>query len=454
MTEPSPVARTGLSTRPRRTHPLTPVAEVGDKLPAILLAVFVAGRDLPGGLATRLGLAAVVVGIGGGAGWLLWSRRSFWFDDDGDLRVASGVLTRNERRVQLSRLQSVELARPFLARLVGLAEVKPEVAGGENARVRIAYLSEVDAVALRAELLARAAGVRGDEPAAVEAPERPLLRVPARDLAVSTLLDENLILGALVGAVTIVVAVVSGQSASLLGILLAGGIPGVGLVNGFLAHYDFTVAESPDGLRLRSGLLSTRAQTVPPGRVQAVRIAQPLLWRRAGWYRVTLNVAGSNHREREESGVVLLPVAPYLVVRQLLTRVLPGVDIDAVALMPAPGAARLRSPLQQPRLACGTSEAVFVSRSGRLVRKVDVVPHARTQSVRVTQGPWQRALGLASMHVDSTPGPVRPAARQRVAADARAIAEAQVAHAAAARRASRPERWARPDSGLHETEVP
>jgi putative membrane protein len=212
------------------------------------------------------------------------------------------------------------------------------------------------------------------------------------------------------------------------------------------------VAESPDGLRLRSGLLSTRAQTVPPGRVQAVRVAQPLLWRRSGWYRVSLNVAGSGHREGERSGVVLLPVAPYPVVRQLLGRVLPGADVDAVALVPAPRAARWRAPLQHPRLACGSDDQVFVSRGGRLVRRVDVVPHARTQSVRVTQGPWQRLLGLASTHVDSTPGPVRPAARQRAALDARAVAEAQLAHAAAARLGFRPERWAR--SNPPTTEVP
>ena len=47
---------------------------------------------------------------------------------------------------------------------------------------------------------------------------------------------------------------------------------------------------------------------------------------------------------------------------------------------------------------------MFITRSGRITERWDVVPHARTQSVRVTQGPWQRSLGLASMHVDSTPG--------------------------------------------------
>ena len=35
-----------------------------------------------------------------------------------------------------------------------------------------------------------------------------------------------------------------------------------------------------------------------------------------------------------------------------------------------------------------------------------IIPHTRTQSVHMTQGPWERALNLASLHVDTTPGPV------------------------------------------------
>jgi uncharacterized membrane protein YdbT with pleckstrin-like domain len=55
---------------------------------------------------------------------------------------------------------------------------------------------------------------------------------------------------------------------------------------------DFTVTESPDGLRIRHGLLSTSRQTVPPGRIQAILIRRPLGWRLFGWAQVRMNVAG------------------------------------------------------------------------------------------------------------------------------------------------------------------
>ena len=70
--------------------------------------------------------------------------------------------------------------------------------------------------------------------------------------------------------------------------------------------------------------------------------------------------------------------------------------------------------------------------------KWDVVPHARTQSVRLTQGPWQRRCGLASVHIDSTPGPVRITALHRSVEDVRALVHAQADRARLARRLGGP----------------
>jgi putative membrane protein len=207
----------------------------------------------------------------------------------------------------------------------------------------------------------------------------------------------------------------------------------------FLAQFGFTVAEARDGLRLRFGLTSHRSQTVPPGRVQAVRLERPLMWRPWGWVRVVVNVAGTTGGdEGEERPSVVLPVAPEAIAQMVLHRVLPGVDPLAVPLEPAPPRARWRAPLQWRQLGVGATPRVFVTRSGWVVPKWDVVPHARTQSVRLTQGPWQRRLGLASVHVDSTPGPVRIGAFHRDVASVRELVDAQADRARLARRLGGP----------------
>src|SRR5262249_52483710 len=79
-------------------------------------------------------------------------------------------------------------------------------------------------------------------------------------------------------------------------------------VRSLLAEWNFVVAVAPDGLRLHRGLLETRSQTVPPGRVQVVAVERPLLWRAFGWVRATMHIAGVSHREPSERAAGLLPV--------------------------------------------------------------------------------------------------------------------------------------------------
>jgi putative membrane protein len=411
--------------------------------PILIIGVFMIGEGeatrLLGGLGTGGLIVVILVGVGIYA-FFSWTRLTFFYDDDGDLRIHSGVFVRNERRVQLSRLQSVDVTQPILARLFGLAELRPEVAGASSEGTKLQYLSLEDAQQLRAELLARASGLRQEEGLPVAtAPEEVLVQVPPPHLLASLVLQPSTVFLLLLIPTVVAVAGVSGVwELGLTGIFLV--FAPVTVVGGqFLKYFGFTVARSPDGLRLRFGLTSHRSQTVPPGRVQAVRIERPLMWKPWGWVRVVVNVAGATGGEEgEDRPSVILPVAPLPVARALLQQVLPGIDPFDVALTSAPAGARWRAPLQHGQLAVGATPTVFVTRRGWLVPKWDVVPHARTQSVRLRQGPWQRRLGLASVFVDSTPGPVSIAALHQHAGAAQILAQEQADRAGLARRQAGP----------------
>ena len=69
----------------------------------------------------------------------------------------------------------------------------------------------------------------------------------------------------------------------------------------FNTEFGTMVAEAPDGLRLRSGLIQTTAETIRPGRVQAVRLVEPLFWRAFGWCRLEVDVAGPRQRRENRS---------------------------------------------------------------------------------------------------------------------------------------------------------
>ena len=154
-----------------------------------------------------------------------------------------------------------------------------------------------------------------------------------------------------------------------------------------------------------------------------------------------VNVAGYTDRSDRERETVLMPVVPEDVAQALVARVLPGFDLGAVALVPAPRRARWRAPVQAPRYAAGLGASVVVSRYGRFTRRTAVVPYARVQSVRVEQGLVQRRLRLATVHVDTADGPVHLKAPERDEAEARAWAEEVLTRARAARSADGASRW-------------
>jgi len=389
-----------------RLHPLTPLLRSGRFLLLVLATVGQQGLRSASLSVLLVGLA-VVLPLGLVLGWLSW-RATRYRLDAGELQVDSGVLQRRSRRVPLARLQSVDVVRPLLARVLGLAELRLEVAGGGDSEAPLSYLSEDDARVLRARLLARS-GEHGSVPVQADPlqPDEPqesvLVQVPTGALVTSVLLGAPaLVTGALLLAAVPVLLFARSALPGLLAALgpLALGSGGL-VVRRLLAEYGFTVAESPDGLRLRHGLLDTRAQTIPAGRVQGVRILEPLLWRRRGWVRVEVDVAGYERERREQQALTsaLLPVAPRAFALALVDRVL-GAPLPA-ASAPVPPAARWRAPLQARRLRLGLDDRHLVAASGILTTTTDVVPLVKVQSLRLVQGPWQRRLGLSSLYADT-----------------------------------------------------
>jgi putative membrane protein len=188
----------------------------------------------------------------------------------------------------------------------------------------------------------------------------------------------------------------------------------------FNGEYRLTVAEGPDGLRVRGGLVATIAETIPRGRVQAVRMTEPLLWRPFGWCRLQVEIAGHQQAKRESSAEsgrahTLLPVGNRTQVSGLLPHLL--LELPSQRLRP-PRRARWKTPLRYHNLSWGRTDGCVVTTSGRLTRVTVWVPLAKTQSLRLVRGPVQRSLRLATIHVDVAGRGVRAALRDRDRAEA------------------------------------
>jgi putative membrane protein len=353
--------------------------------------------------------AAVVVAVA--AGVVLWiERRRYrawaYREQDDDLIVSRGVLVRRVSVVPYGRMQFVEVTAGPFERVFRLATVQ-------------------------------LAGHQGLDAATPEPAEFPVITVPAGRVIGATLLRAVPRFAALAVIATVAAEATPGlflTSESTLGVIA------LGLVTRtwqqLAGRYGFTVATSPDGIRIRRGLLSTVAETVPFGRVQAVRLVQPLLWRPFGWCRLVVDVAGVAGRDSgsKAGGLTkaLLPVGP-MSEAQYLVRLVFGPGLPELARPPK--RARVKAPLSYHFLAAGHNEAMAVTVTGRVCKKTVYMKLEKLQSVRLTQGPVQRRLSLASVHGDAAGRRAHAAFADRAADQARELLDELAALGRSARSA-------------------
>ncbi|WP_065571737.1 PH domain-containing protein [Microbacterium oleivorans] len=379
--------------------------------------------------------------------WTAWRFHTFRITGD-EVEVRSGVLFRTHRRAPLDRVQGVNLTRPALARLVGLAKLEV-VGAGLDANVKLEYLSTRNAETVRGDILRLASGHRAKDaaarPAAADgrlssrvsaglseivdgvdddgAEPESIVRVPMSRLILAGLLS-----GSTIWFVLIVVAVIVGLVLQPVWIIpaLGASVPaaigfGTYAIRQFIKTVRYSIAPSSAGVRITFGLLTTVTETLPPGRVHAVDIRQPLLWRWGGWYRIRVNKLSGRSASDASAAQMgdVLPIGTQADVERVLRLLLPSLHIDAPLLdaglrgprdgdgyLTSPARARVIDPLTWRRNGILVLPQAVLMRTGRLWPKLTILPLARLQSVRISQGPLARRLGLAALTGHTVMGPV------------------------------------------------
>jgi len=471
-----------------RLHPLTPLLRGGIFLVVVLGIVVNNLRDtlfetfIPGGGSREQGDPVRYVWEHGAFGWVLLgiavflvvliglfylSWRMHEFRVTGEIvEVRSGVLFRNHRKARLDRIQGINITRPLIPRLFGTAKLEIAQAGND-ANVQLAYLGAKASDDLRQRILVLASGAR-DEPEEATpgrqyssdgvvsdrvyeflSPEldadavhatRIVKVKPGRLIASMLLSGTTVVILALVAAIIVSIAL-TGEYFLLVTLFPAVIGSGGYYVRKFSKSLQYTIADTRDGIRIGFGLVSTTNETLPPGRIHAVSVAQPLLWRPFGWWDVRINRAtnaGNGASSNQQVSSIVLPVGTAADVRQVLEIILPAlvgsavvgpeaskdrlregsaeavsvVDDsltttgDAGGFVHSPRRGRWLRPLSARRNGYRFVEGAVLLRLGAVWRSLVVVPLPRVQSVRVEQGPLERLLRLASVHVHTVSGPV------------------------------------------------
>jgi putative membrane protein len=445
---------TGLADgRWHRLHPATPFLRGGITFVAIAGFVLVQFRDvvlnmLTGGPDDRdpllwisehgyVGLALlgvlVVLALVVGGFYLSWRASSFRITDE-VVEVRRGLVNRSHRRARLDRVQGVAVQRPFLARLFGAARLEVDVAG-HDANVRLEYLGGAAADGLRRDILLLASGARaqGTSPvAAGSALDQRVAELLAPELDPALAAGERVVTmhaGRLLGSIVLsgslvwllvftvgpVVAFGRGREIASFAVVIPGLIALFGFVSRRLTRsLRYTIAATDDGIRIGYGLFSTNNETLPPGRIHAIELAQPLLWRPLGWWRIRINRASNSRQNANQSTTTVLPVGDLADVERVLALMLPEAAGLADALVSrggdgftvSPRRARVLRPFSLRRNGFALRDGLVLLRRGWLLRTLVIVPLARAQSVSLAQGPLDRRLRLAEVRLHTVPGPV------------------------------------------------
>lgn len=436
--------------------------------------------------------------------------------------LRQGIFFRRQRHIRLERIQAVDVIHPLLGRIFGLGKISVDAAGGSGSSMSIGYLKDAELDDLRAQILALAAGlnlqtdedavggegapvkgeaavggegaveggdppVRGGEYApppppardtahkqavsprvhsrAPEAPEDLVYEVPVPRLAMS-LLRSPWFIGTILLFVVLLVSgiliAVATEDTSVL-FFLPGWLPFI-LVGAsvmwtqFSREFNFEAAVSPDGIRIRRGLLEHRSETIPPRRVHAVSISQPLLWRGKGWYRVEISQA-VNRTDSEGSTKVsqaLLPVGTREEAMKALWLVLPDLGVEDVPaffdaalrgtkfspyFIGIAPRARVFDPWVARRRGIALTDTCVVVRDGFLKREASFAAYERLQSVNASTGPLESLAGAATVSAGLVPGPVRIYMEHLSFEDARNVTQTIVVRCSEKRAIEPPERW-------------
>ncbi len=331
-TEPEvPEANDGKSFR--RLHPLSillkSVAAIGQNLIFMGVLYFsVFDQNIVYAGLAALALLVFIVGIT----TLIWSRFTYHIGPK-EIRIKSGLLSRNNRSIPFDRIQDVSLEQKLVSRILGLATVKLETGASAGEDGKLDALALADAEALRdtvrdykSGVAAIAADVADGPTSAEDIEERPpLFAMDNRRIFIAGLFNFSFILLAVLGAIAQNLdfllpdeffnpwywaeqlseqdmvnglsfsAQIAGAIGALVSLIAIG--MGSGIIRTFIREYGFRldrVDRGQPGFRRRRGLFTLTDMVMPIHRVQAAILRTGPIRQRFGWYHLKFQSLASD----------------------------------------------------------------------------------------------------------------------------------------------------------------
>lgn len=403
-----------------------------------------------------------------------------------ELIVDQGIVFKRHRTIPVQRIQNIDLIQNPLHRIFGVAEVRIESASGTEPEAKLRVLSLADVDQLRSQIALRRTLTTSNgsseklssliEPgvpalsAVVQATPQRLLEV-STPLLIKTGLISNrgmVILAFIVGAfyqfgpnrsfrfrvdsshIAVWVpylrdtfAMVAYVVGALVALTLA--LRVFSAVWYVLKFHGYTLERLDDELRVRCGLLTKIAATVPRRRIQFISVHRSWLGKKLGIASIRIETAGGAGKSDETASSVsrrwFIPAIDEADVQRILAELRPGLvwdesQIDWMPLSPRAAARMRRLNLLVSMLVCcvlvlfwswwgvlvaaglfslglwlgqknaaamryARGEFGIAYRSGLLIKKCSLTFLDKVQAVSVSHSPFDRRWGMATLELDT-----------------------------------------------------
>lgn len=342
----------------RRLHPLSFLFSLGSRARELLipgLVVLLAARSSTWQVWLMILFVPYTI-----ASLVRYFSYRYRFSDD-ELVIRTGLIFRNERHIPYARIQNIGSVQNLLHRLVGVADVRVETAGGAEPEARIQVLSVKAMEEMRRRIFEQKA-LTAPEPAP-QPEERVLLELGLTDLVIHGIVsNRGMVVAAAVagvawelnwfgdwsideGSVGEVTRRLGGAFswagnaalllAGFLVLMLALRILSIGWA--IVKLHGFRLGLAGRDLNLSCGLFTRVRASVPLHRIQLLTITERLLHRPFGCVEVRVDTAGGVAGEDQQPGVThhgLAPVIGKERLPDLLGAVMPGIDLGTVEWRP------------------------------------------------------------------------------------------------------------------------
>ncbi|WP_223703080.1 PH domain-containing protein [Sutcliffiella deserti] len=344
----------------KRLHPASIIDTVfmnlkGIALPAIVFLFFGSRGD---GFFGFLYFGAILVLLTAyiGYGVAVWYRFYYWIEDS-ELRIESGVFIKNRRFIPRERIQTIDTSEGIIQRIFGLVKVQVETAGGgAEAEAVLTAVTKEEAQNLRGALLYKERPLQEGEEHDLgnleeDAFPKEDIKKPTYKVSWSTLF----LVGTTSGGIGVVLSAVIAFASQfdqfipyddivdrfdlvlqtsvyfiasvVFLILLVSWLISIAMT--MFKYGNFTVVKQGDELLISRGIIEKKQLTIPLSRIQAVRVSQNIIRQPFGLATVFVESAGSAGDKEAGFSTLLFPLVKLKEVEALVQEFTPAYQLQA-----------------------------------------------------------------------------------------------------------------------------